>query len=82
MLILPGKMKYKPINVLTKFKVMKTIYFNMKTSYGTETVDELSKEDFETWKDFYREVRRLVLEYHICGMNVYTSKRCTKDWKN
>lgn len=58
------------------------IYFNIKTSQGVETVDELDKKDFTNIKDFFKEKRRLITEYHLAGMNVYTSTRCTKDWKN
>ena len=55
-------------------------YLNMQTNYGVETVDELSSEDFETKKAFRAELNRLVSEYHMAGMPVYTSSRCAKDW--
>jgi hypothetical protein len=61
---------------------MKTTYFNMRSSYGVETVDELSREDFATSKEYRNEVRRLIGEYSLAGMPVYPSQRCTKDWKN
>ena len=61
---------------------MKTIYLNMRSNYGVETVDELSRSDFETTKQFYVELRRLISEYRLAGMPVYSSIRCTKDWKN
>ena len=54
----------------------------MRSSFGVETVDELSRADFNKAKEFRAEVSRLLREYHIAGMNVYTSSRCTKDWKN
>ena len=57
------------------------VYFNMRTQYGVETVDELSRKDFNTYKAYRAEVKRLVAEYHMAGMNVYTSQRCCKDWK-
>jgi len=60
---------------------MRKVYLNMKSSYGVETVDELSRSDFDTGKQFRAEVRRLINEYHIAGMPVYASSRCTKDWK-
>ena len=59
-----------------------TKYLNMRSNYGVETVDELSTEDFETKKAFRAEINRLVSEYHLAGMGVYISVRCTKDWKN
>jgi len=55
-------------------------YFNMRTNYGVETVDELNPADFTTHKEFRRERKRLVSEYHLSGMAVYTSQRCTKEW--
>lgn len=56
------------------------VYFNIKTSQGVETVDELSSKDFKSFKDFRLEKNRLVREYHMCNMNVYTSQRCTREW--
>lgn len=60
---------------------MKIIYFNTKSECGTETVDEISSSDYPTKKAFYKEVARLVNEYHLSGSDVYTSRRCTKEWK-
>jgi hypothetical protein len=57
-------------------------YLNMKTVYGVETIDQLSPEDYNTYKDFRAELRRLVGEYHMAGMNVYISQRCDKTWNN
>lgn len=57
-------------------------YFNIKTEQGIETVDEVNSKDFETRKDFLAELRRLKVEYNVAGMAVYTSQRCTNDWKN
>ena len=56
-------------------------YFNIKTCYGIETVDEISRCDFTTYKDYKDEMKRLVFEYRDCGMNVYISQRCDKNWK-
>ncbi len=58
-----------------------TIYFNMKTGEGIETVDELSTEDFENYYTFNREVRYLTEEYRLAGMDVYLSQRACKSWK-
>jgi hypothetical protein len=52
----------------------------MKTGYGVETVDELSRDDFTTYKEFYRELKRLEGEYLLAGMNVYISKRPDTTW--
>jgi len=61
---------------------MKTVYLNMKSSYGTETVDQICREDFATAKEYRTELRSMLSNYHLAGMNVYTSRRCTKEWKN
>ena len=47
-------------------------YINIKTSYGTETVDE-----FESKK----EAREMLFEYNYGGGTYYISTRCTRDWK-
>jgi len=57
-------------------------YFNIKTNQGVETVDELSLSDFNTYKEFKTELKRLVNEYRMCGMAVYISQRSTNDWNN
>lgn len=57
------------------------IYFNMR-SYGyRETVGALDTQDFLSRKAFRIECKRLVSEYHMAGMPVYTSSRCCKGWK-
>ena len=56
-------------------------YLNLKTSQGTETVDELNKADFSTRKEFKKELWRLASEYRLCGQSVYFSQRACKDWK-
>lgn len=55
-------------------------YLNLKTNYGTETVDELNRNNFNSFKDFRTELKRLISEYRIAGMNVYTSQRACKEW--
>jgi hypothetical protein len=57
-------------------------YLNMKTNYGVETVDQLDRKDFKSYKEFRTELIRLRNEYHLAGMNVYISQRATKDWNN
>lgn len=59
-----------------------TVYLNMVSSHGRETVDELSRGDFDTYKDFRKELQRLIGEYRLCGMNVYRSSRCCGNWKD
>ena len=55
-------------------------YFNLKTVYGTETIDQLNKADFSSYKEFKQELKRLLKEYHLCGMNVYLSQRAVKNY--
>ena len=57
-------------------------YFNFRSSQGVETVDELNSNDFTTFKGFRKELKRLVGEYHLAGMNVYTSSRACKGWND
>lgn len=61
------------------------IYLNIKTNYGVETVDQLERKDFninyQGYKDFCNELKRLKNEYRLSGMNVYSSQRSTNDWK-
>lgn len=57
-------------------------YFNLKTNYGVETVDQLDRNDFNSYGEFKTELRRLLNEYRISGMYVYISQRCTKEWSN
>lgn len=57
-----------------------TKYINMRSQYGVETVDELDSGDFESYKAFRIELRRLISEYRLAGMDVYSSQRACKDW--
>lgn len=56
-------------------------YFNFKSFYGVETIDEINRKDFNSYKEFKTELRRLLKEYYLCGMNVYISQRSTKEWR-
>ena len=56
-------------------------YFNMHSTYGIETGDELDSEDFKTHKEFKAELKRLLDEYHFAWMRVYISSRSTKEWR-
>ena len=60
---------------------MKTTYINMKGSCGVETIDEVNSEEFPDRKEYRKEVRSMITNYNQCGMSVYTSSRCTKEWK-
>ena len=60
----------------------KRYYFNIKTNFGTETVDEINRSDWNTDKEYITELRSMLSNYRDCGMPVYLSQRCTKDWKD
>jgi hypothetical protein len=60
---------------------MKTIYLNIRTSQGVETVDMFTREEGQAPKKFYKYVNDMSKEYHISGMNTYKSSRSTNDWK-
>ena len=61
-----------------------TIYLNMKTSEGIETVDQFTMgEDAPSkYSEFRKYVREMIAGYRMAGMGVYKSQRCTNDWKN
>lgn len=59
---------------------MKPIYLNIRYSQGVETVDEFTREENQSPSEFRKYVNQMVREYHLSGMNVYKSSRCTKDW--
>ena len=61
---------------------MTTVYLNMRTSHGVETVDEFTREETQTPKQFRAYVSKMVQEYHISGQPVYRSSRPTKEWAN
>ena len=63
---------------------MKTIYLNMRTVYGVETVDQFTQgEDApQEPKEFRKYVNEMVKNYRENNMQVYKSQRATKDWKN
>jgi hypothetical protein len=56
-------------------------YYNMKSVYGIETIDEIDPKDYIFYKEYRIELRRLRDEYRMCGMDVYISSRSTKDWR-
>lgn len=56
-------------------------YINTKNSYGVETIDELNSKDFNSPKEFKKELNRLLNEYRLIEPKVYSSQRADKDWK-
>ena len=56
-------------------------YYNYKTGYGVETVNQIDQKDFIWYKEYRQELRRLLNEYRLAGMDVYISSRSCKDWR-
>jgi hypothetical protein len=58
------------------------LYFNVKTEFGVETVDEISQEDFATRKEYLAELKAMRENYRmVYGGSIYTSQRSTKEWR-
>jgi len=57
------------------------IYFNIKNESKVETIDQLEKKDFSSYREYKKELRRLIFEYRLLGMNVYSSQRSTTYWR-
>ena len=61
----------------------KSMFINWKGAQGRETIDEVRREGFPTWKEFRAECRRLIGEYALAGMaGAYLSSRCYANWKD
>lgn len=60
----------------------RTVFFNWNGPQGLETVDELSRVDFDGDGSFRAEIKRLKAEYALAGMDVYVSTRACADWRN
>jgi len=58
------------------------VFLNWRGPQGRETVDELSRADFADSKAFRAELRRLISEYHLAGMAVYSSSRPCAGWRD
>jgi len=59
-------------------------YFNIKTSKGIETIDEINPKEFNSKEDFKAERKRLLNEYKLASSfysGLYYSQRATKAWK-
>ena len=57
-------------------------YFNIKSVYGVETVDQIDRKDFGSYKEYRAELKNMLSGYRESGMAVYLSQRCTNDWRN
>ncbi len=59
----------------------RTVYLNFKGAQGRETVDELSQVgSLASAKEFRKELNRLMSEYELAGMPVYSSNRPCQNW--
>ena len=60
---------------------MKTIYFNLRTPEGIETVDHFNREEEQMEvREFKKYVNKMLAETRSAGMNVYISSRPTKEY--
>ena len=55
-------------------------YFNLITPKGKETVDQICRNEYGTFKEYKTELRRLLQKYRLAGQNVYTSQKACKGW--
>lgn len=53
-------------------------YINIKTEFGIETWDSVELSDYNTLKEFRKEVKNIIQNYHLMGYNVYASQRKAK----
>jgi len=60
---------------------MQIVYLNTRYNTGVETIDQFEREPKQTLRDFHKYIREMAREYHIAGINVYKSNRCTNVWK-
>lgn len=61
---------------------MKTVYLNFRGPCGVETIGEVRRQDFNSFSEFQKEIIRLKQEYNLSGFSVYTSQRCTKEYRD
>lgn len=61
-------------------KIKDMIYLNMRTQQGTETIDQIDRQDFATFKEYKRELKSMIDNYRMCNMAVYKSQRACKDY--
>ena len=57
------------------------VYINQKTTQGVETLYEINSNDYKTLRDFRKSIREDIENYAEAGEFVYSSSRCTKDYK-
>ena len=53
-------------------------YINIKTQYGVETLEKIERNDFNTFREYSKEVKRLIKEYKLMGYNAYSSQKKAK----
>lgn len=60
---------------------MSTIYLNMRAYGYRETVDEFTRENGQSMREFRKYVNEMVAEYRMAGMPVYQSSRMCANWR-
>ena len=62
-----------------------TIYINMKTPQGIETIDEFTRGSDDApanYREFRKYVNKMLHTYSSCyPYHIYKSSRSTKDWR-
>lgn len=60
------------------------VYIQRRQGGELETVDELNRNDFATFKEFRKELRRLLNEYNLSDPSAiyYRSQRACKSWND
>ena len=57
-------------------------YLNVKTEYGTETIDHLDKTEYPSFKEFKKDLKETIKSYALMGYDVYISQRACKGYQN
>ena len=58
------------------------VYINWKGPQGRETVDEFEQEPGQARREFMQHVWKMMLEYQMAGMAVYSSSRPCANWRD
>lgn len=53
-------------------------YINTKTIHGVETWETLNLSDYNSLKEFRKEIKNIIQNYNLMGYNVYASQRKAK----
>jgi hypothetical protein len=54
-------------------------HLNIQTQYGVETWETIDRADYNSYKEFVKEIRNLKENYALMGYILYTSQRASKN---